>query len=516
MLFVIALFLAIFFVLTGRRFLKKHPNLCYFTAVALAGLVFAGIASGMVFHLPAWLRQWAVPLLSRGAFPTALFVIVMYTGALPNSSRLIRVLMPVRAELSILASLLTLTHNAAYGITYFKRMFLEPGKLPTYQLAAGIITIILLCLMLPLAATSFPSVRRRMNGKRWKSLQRSAYLFYTLLYLHVILLSVPPMLAGRSGYSLTVLVYSVVFIGYGAMRVQKALKSRKLSPVTTFVPVVSGLVLLLLLGASILNMNMNSADTGTKLLAAADQKEQAGDQMVPEGDTDSRLQQQQESPTGGEEAAKPGGLQQEEKSGESQPDGVFPASGEDEQPVGKGTAASSEKSADMSSEKLAERLEQAQDKPVQAQGKLVPENRGQLSKTQTGGKAPGSSDKISRSGRSEEDAGLKSGEVPPPQDTADVSAPPEKKYKYRDGVFTGTGKGYVGDITVRVTVKADKITGITITDSSEDEPYFSAAAEITGAMLSAQSAAVDTVSGATYSSEGIIAAVRAALKKAEN
>ncbi|OPX45436.1 sulfoxide reductase heme-binding subunit YedZ [Ruminiclostridium hungatei] len=498
MLFILSLFLAVVFVLAGRGFIKKHPHLCYFTAIAFAGAVFAGIASGMVFHLPAWLREWAVPLFSRGAFPTALFVIVMYTGALPNSSRLIRVLMPVRAELSILASLLTLTHNAAYGITYFKRMFLRPELLPPYQLAAGIITIILLCLMLPLTVTSFPSVRRRMNGKRWKSLQRSAYLFYTLLYLHVILLSVPPMMAGRSGYSLTVLAYSVVFIGYGAMRVQKALKVRKLSPVASFVPVASGLVLLLLLGVFILNINLNSVETGSKLLAAADQKEQAVKEKPVSGQVaDSRLQQEQESPAGREEVEELSGSQPEE-AGESQPAGIFPAPEKNEQSVDGGTAASSEK-------------------PAQAQDKSVSENRGPVSNAQTEAKAPGSSNKISRSGRAEEeDTGLKSEKEPAPQVAAEVAAPSEKKSRYRDGAFTGTGKGYVGDITVKVTVKADKITHITITDSSEDEPYFSAAAEITGAMLSAQSAAVDTVSGATYSSEGIIQAVRAALKKAEN
>lgn len=485
MLFVLALVLAAFFVFTSKRFLKKHQYLCYFMAIAFAGAIFAGIASGMVFHLPSWLRDWFVPLFSRGAFPTALFVIVMYTGALPNSSKLIRVLMPVRAELSILASLLTLTHNATYGITYFKRMFLRPEQLPSYQFAAGIITIILLCLMIPLMVTSFPSVRRRMNGRRWKSLQRSAYLFYTLLYLHVMLLSVPPMIAGRGGYSLTVMVYSAVFISYGAMRVRKALKSRKLSPITTYVPVVSGLVLLLLMGAFVLNINVNLSEPGTKLLATANQKEQTvqvvKEQTASEREPDSSLQQQQQSPADGAEAEKFGGVQQE-NSGGSQHDGVSPDSRKNEQ----------------------------------SQGEHVTETKGQVSKTQTVEKVPSSLKKISPSGRVEENNGLKSEKKPSPKVAPTVSAPSEKKLKYRDGAFTGTGKGYVGNITVRVTVKSDKITSITITDSSEDEPYFSAASEITGAMLSTQSASVDTVSGATYSSKGIIQAVRAALKKAEN
>jgi len=88
---------------------------------------------------------------------------------------------------------------------------------------------------------------------------------------------------------------------------------------------------------------------------------------------------------------------------------------------------------------------------------------------------------------------------------------------YKDGTYTGSGTGFRNGTTeISVTIKSDKITAIT-TVSSQDTPRFYQGAEgtITSEIISAQSTAVDTVSGATYSSEGIISAVKEALVKAK-
>ena len=62
----------------------------------------------------------------------------------------------------------------------------------------------------------------------------------------------------------------------------------------------------------------------------------------------------------------------------------------------------------------------------------------------------------------------------------------------------------------------DKIIGISVVSFSDDEPYWSDGKTVINRILSAQSANVDTVSGATFSSGGIIEAVRAALNSAKN
>ena len=87
---------------------------------------------------------------------------------------------------------------------------------------------------------------------------------------------------------------------------------------------------------------------------------------------------------------------------------------------------------------------------------------------------------------------------------------------WKDGTYTGLGKGFGGTISVKVTVKDGKISAIDVTSASgETASYFSKAKGIIPKMISGQTTNVDAASGATYSSNGIITAVRNALSKAE-
>lgn len=87
---------------------------------------------------------------------------------------------------------------------------------------------------------------------------------------------------------------------------------------------------------------------------------------------------------------------------------------------------------------------------------------------------------------------------------------------WKDGTYTGSGKGFGGTISVKVTVKDGKISAIDVTNASgETASYFSKAKGIIPKMISGQTTNVDAASGATYSSNGIITAVRNALSKAE-
>ena len=83
-----------------------------------------------------------------------------------------------------------------------------------------------------------------------------------------------------------------------------------------------------------------------------------------------------------------------------------------------------------------------------------------------------------------------------------------------DGVYTGSGQGFNGPIRVRVTVSGGNITNVEILSHSDDAPYFNRAKAVIGRLLGKPGKSVDTVSGATYSSRGIIDAVRNALANA--
>lgn len=88
---------------------------------------------------------------------------------------------------------------------------------------------------------------------------------------------------------------------------------------------------------------------------------------------------------------------------------------------------------------------------------------------------------------------------------------------YKDGTYQGSGTGFGGTITVQVTVSGGKITAADILSASgETGSYFASAQGVVSKVLSSQSPNVDAVSGATYSSNGIIQAVQNALSQAGN
>lgn len=100
-------------------------------------------------------------------------------------------------------------------------------------------------------------------------------------------------------------------------------------------------------------------------------------------------------------------------------------------------------------------------------------------------------------------------------DTEEESDDSENVYK--DGAYTGSAQGFGGAITVQVTLANDEITDIQVTSApGEDSAYLSQGEGVISSIISAQSTDVDTVSGATFSSTGIINAVVDALGKAEN
>ena len=86
---------------------------------------------------------------------------------------------------------------------------------------------------------------------------------------------------------------------------------------------------------------------------------------------------------------------------------------------------------------------------------------------------------------------------------------------YKDGIYEGSGTGFGGEITVSVTVTQGKVADITVLNADGEDPaYYNQALTVLDKIISAQSAEVDTVSGATFSSTGLIDAAADALGKA--
>ena len=90
-----------------------------------------------------------------------------------------------------------------------------------------------------------------------------------------------------------------------------------------------------------------------------------------------------------------------------------------------------------------------------------------------------------------------------------------KNGAYKDGTYTGEADGFGGTVKVEVIVKKQKIEEVNIVSADgEDGSYLTMAKDIIPKILDAQSAEVDTISGATFSSTGIKNATKQALEKA--
>ena len=382
MIFLISLGISIGFILFFGKALRTHPVPFYWGAVAIALASVLVTWSGIA--LPTVFAEYILPIFARGGLAGALFVVVMWTGAFPNGSAPIKKLMPIRGQLSILASILTLGHNAAYGRVYFVKLFTNPSALPGNQLLAAVCSVVMLILMLPLFVTSFLRVRRKMNPKTWKLLQRLAYVFYGLLGCHILLLTVLMALRGNGTYRLTVFVYASIFLSYLLCRVSKALAKK----------------------------------SGT---AAGLAKKQWGTAV-----------------------------------------GCMAISGMAVLCMGAGTAGT-------------------EPAPPIA--------------------TPEASPSISSS-------------VPESSVEAEEIPATESSNGYRDGTYIGSAMGMNANIEVSVTIENGQIADVEVVSHRDDEEYYADAVYVIDDILTAGSTQVDTVTGATYSSGGILDAVDDALKQA--
>ncbi len=101
--------------------------------------------------------------------------------------------------------------------------------------------------------------------------------------------------------------------------------------------------------------------------------------------------------------------------------------------------------------------------------------------------------------------------------TQPVGFPPEAAVSsggsLRDGTYSGKADGYEDTIQVEVTVEKGRISSVKVTSENESQPQ-DAFEAIPAQIISQQNPAVDAISGATYTSRGIMVAVREALKQA--
>lgn len=83
-----------------------------------------------------------------------------------------------------------------------------------------------------------------------------------------------------------------------------------------------------------------------------------------------------------------------------------------------------------------------------------------------------------------------------------------------DGVYQGSAQGYKSTITVEVTVEQGRVTDITVLEQNDTPNFYAYAETIPDTVVAEQSLQVDAVTGATYSSAGLLNAIEDALSGA--
>lgn len=223
MSFALVLALTVLGCFAFKRPVHDHPWVLYVLALGVDAAYLAADGLGT----PFWLWQPLFMLVQKCYLSLALFVVVMYIGCFPRDSKVSYWLRPVRAELSIAACLLAVGHMAAYLGTYVSMMV--SGGVKSNVAVAFAVAMVLLVLILVLGITSLHCVKRIMNAERWVAVQRWAYVFFGLVYVHLALMLMPAALRGGLSARESLAVYTAAFGVYVVARVARAVVDRRSS-----------------------------------------------------------------------------------------------------------------------------------------------------------------------------------------------------------------------------------------------------------------------------------------------
>ena len=440
MLLIISLIIVSLFIYFLKDSLKKHAGIYYIGAAVISIAVFL---IGFL-PMPLFLKNNILGIFAKGSLGTAMFIAVMYAGALPKGSKLIVPLMKIRGELSITAAILVLCHNFTYGITYFK------------------------IIMIVLTVTSFQAVRKKMKAKKWKQLQRTAYVFYGLMYVHIMLINIPYARLGLGTYIANVVIYSIVFLGYAAMRIAKAVSVKATRAGKTYgkkpETVLYGLALVLCVVMTFLCF------AGRKTTAMASGGDEEWEEFFNEETVAAVVKEAESSLADDADLTAEGTT--EAGQADNQSDTQTDNSGLDNSAAGNSGSGNTSGNDSGSGNQAA----------------------------QPGNLSDGSSD--SQGGNTASDT------------------PANATFK-ADGTYTGSAvcDAYNYNVTVTIVVSGDVITSVTATSEAgaQDEQYFNMAnAKVPAQLLANQSTSgVDSVSGATKSSNAIKKAFYYAYKSAK-
>lgn len=220
---VACLIVALAFFAILEKPIKKHATYFYIATILISILTIIAPEKG----LPFVVDYIANDILARGTLAGALFILVMVASVCP-AAKMRGLLLRTRGEMAIIAALCTLIHNISHGQYYFVNLFTNISELDTQRIFAAVFSLIMIILLIPLTITSFMVIRKRMNPKKWKSLQKLSYIFYGLLFVHIAMIFSISILNGYLEKLFDLTVYAVIYVVYLVLRAIKYKKQRVL------------------------------------------------------------------------------------------------------------------------------------------------------------------------------------------------------------------------------------------------------------------------------------------------
>ncbi len=210
--------LVLVFVLLAKS-IKKHPGL-YYTLFAIPFVLVALPAIGRWFGVEIagftripFLGEIIRDYIHMGTFGHPLLIIIMYIGAFDVRKPVVKKLMSIRKEMSIISgfavfahSLIRVTNSVPGAFKFFtnNEEYMANTKVAS-ELGAGfssfsfLLGVLMLIIFIPLWVTSFDAVRKRMGNAKWKKWQKWSYVLYATLFIHAVGIQIGGMLNPRGG-----------------------------------------------------------------------------------------------------------------------------------------------------------------------------------------------------------------------------------------------------------------------------------------------------------------------------
>lgn len=204
--------------------IRKHSRLFYLIAsiIATSTVIYEIFRLTSDIKLQGFIGEFEKASM-KGNFSIAFFILVMFAGALNPRWKITKKLLGIRAEAAILGSILIFPHCIMYLVRFIVKL-LNYKPITTLYIIYLIVGLIAFIIIIPLFITSLKKVRVKMQYLEWKKLQRWAYPFYVLVYVHIVL----SILNDDKVDILKLSIYSILFIGYFVLKLIKASKNNKI------------------------------------------------------------------------------------------------------------------------------------------------------------------------------------------------------------------------------------------------------------------------------------------------